>query len=170
MSLSQLSRSYTLLVGSLDNVSGTVYSLPETQQTLRFLYQDTYINARASRLLSLSVALEVNAVWFTIPIVLAQLVIIVTSQLDAQTIYLEFRQLVSLFRGRQRLRKEQYRFYQRPRGGRSYRQVSLQVTDYYPELSSLRGVQEDIQSPAFVIVDQYCRFSKSLLDGLERCY
>lgn len=62
--------SYVLLAGSRDSTSGTICSLPGTQQTLRFLYYKIYIEARASRLLSLSVAVEVRAVQLTILVIL----------------------------------------------------------------------------------------------------
>lgn len=78
--------SYSLYTSNLNRASGTVYSRPSTQQILRFLNQDIYYKALVSRILSLSVVLDVSTVCLIIPAILAQSVITITSYADISII------------------------------------------------------------------------------------
>lgn len=170
--------SYSLYTSNLNRASGTVYSRPSTQQILRFLNQDIYYKALVSRILSLSVVLDVSTVCLIIPTILAQSVITITSYADIsiiqRTIFIvyttqatsssigQYRCLVgiSIFK-RNRISSTIFQ-----RGivvNTSYRQVALKVVYYYSEPPCFRYVRQDIQTAVPIVVHQYYRLYKYLL-------
>lgn len=170
--------SYSLYTSNLNRASGTVYSRPSTQQILRFLNQDIYYKALVSRILSLSVVLDVSTVCLIIPTILAQSVITITSYADIsiiqRTIFIvyttqatsssigQYRCLVgiSIFK-RNRISSTIFQ-----RGivvNTSYRQVALKVVYYYSEPPCFRYVRQDIQTAVPIVVYQYYRLYKYLL-------